>query len=143
MNRGGRYLEALAAVVRRSAIPYGYTITIWTSGAVLESRHGKPGIGQAYLFLVGAVGGFAAVALLASRSAPHRLEPASGALLRTGAINAVALGLALGAASLVAMIRGGAAWPIGSFVATTVYLLIASVELALAQRGSETASDAD
>jgi hypothetical protein len=71
MNGLTRYLEALAAVVRRSAIPYGYTITIWTSGAVLEHGHGTPDIGQAYLFLIGAVGGFAAVALIASRSAPR------------------------------------------------------------------------
>jgi hypothetical protein len=135
----GGYLRALATVVRRSAIPYGYTITIWTSGAVLEHGHGRPTLGQTYLFLLGAVGGFAVVALIAARSAPRRLEPAAGAVLLIGAINVLALGLALGAAALVSMIRGGAAWPLGSFAATTVYLLAASVELLLAQRGGEPA----
>jgi hypothetical protein len=140
MKRADRYLQALATVVRRSAIPYGYTITIWTSGAVLEHGHGRPTLGQTYLFLLGAVGGFAVIALIAARSAPRRLEPAAGALLRIGAINAVALGLALGAAALVSMVRGDAAWPLGSFAATTVYLLVASIELLLAQRGGEPAS---
>ncbi len=43
-----RYLAALATVVRGSAIPYGYTITIWTSGVVLEHGHPKPDVGQAW-----------------------------------------------------------------------------------------------
>jgi hypothetical protein len=87
MKRIGRYLQALATVVRRSAIPHDYTITIWTSGAVLEHGHGSLTLGQTYLFLLGAVGGFAAIALIAARSAPRSLEPAVGALLRIGAIN--------------------------------------------------------
>lgn len=134
MMKPARYLAALATVVRRTAIPYGYTITIWTAGATLEHGHGKPNVGQAYLFLLGAVGGFTAVALLAVRSTPHGLQSESVDLIRTGAINALALGASLGATALVAMIPGVAAWPVGSFAATTVYLLVASIELALAHR---------
>jgi hypothetical protein len=129
------YVQALATIVRRSAIPYGYTITIWTSGAVLEHAHRKAGVPQAYLFLLGAAAGYGMVGLLAWRGAPHRLEPASGDLLRTGAINVVATGLALGSATLVAKIPGTVAWPTGSFVATATYLLVAGVGLALAHRG--------
>jgi hypothetical protein len=129
-----RYFGALATVVRRTAVPYGYTITIWTAGAVLEHDHGRPGVGQAYLFVLGAVAGFATVALLAWGSAADRLEPASGDLLRTGAVNVIALAVALGAAALAAMIPGTAAWATGSFSATAAYLLIASIELALAHR---------
>jgi hypothetical protein len=46
----------------------------------------------------------------------------------------------LGAAALVSMIRGDAGWPLGSFAATSVYLLVASIELLLAQRGGEPGS---
>jgi hypothetical protein len=46
----------------------------------------------------------------------------------------------LGVAALVSMIRGDAAWPLGSFAATSIYLLVASIELLLAQRGGEPAS---
>lgn len=129
-----RYLSALATIARRSAIPYGFTITIWTAGAVLEHAHGTPDLGQTYLFLVGAVAGFGLVAVVASGSTAERLEPASGDLIRTGAINVIALSLALGAAALVAMIPTAAAWPVASFAATTVYLLIASIGLTVAHR---------
>ncbi len=143
MVRSTRYLPALATVVRRTAIPYGYTITIWTAGAVLEHGHRKPNVGQAYLFLLGAVAGFAAVALIAVRSTPQELQGESADLIRTGAINALALGSALGATALVATIPGVAAWPLGSFAATTVYLLVASVELALAHRKPTSQPDGD
>lgn len=136
MTRSRQYSEALATVVRRSAIPYGYTITIWTSGAALEHAHPRPGVTQAYLFLVGAVGGFAVVALLGVGASPRRLEPRSGDLVRTGVINAVALSLGLGAAALAALIPGTGAWPAGAFAATTVYLLVASVQLVVVHRGS-------
>jgi hypothetical protein len=56
-----RYLAALATVVRRTAIPYGYTITIWTAGSSLEHGHGKPAVGQAYAFPLWRRAGFAAV----------------------------------------------------------------------------------
>lgn len=134
MTEARRYLRALATIVRRTAIPYGYTITIWTAGAALEHGHPKPDLGQTYLFLLGAVAGFAAVALIAARGSPHELEAASGDLLRTGVINALALAAALGAAALAAMIPGTSAWPLGSFGATVVYLLVASLELTLAHR---------
>lgn len=84
--------------------------------------------------------GFVLVALAAWRSAPEQLEPAGGDLLRTGAINVIALSLALGGAALAAMIPGTAAWPIASFAATAAYLLIASIELTLAHRGADETS---
>lgn len=134
MTSSGRYLAALASVVQRTAIPYGYTITIWTAGAVLEHDHPKPNVAQAYLFLLGAVAGFAVIALLAARSNHHELDAASQDLVRTGVINALALATALGAAALVAMIPGASAWPLGSFAATAIYLLVASIELTIAHR---------
>lgn len=131
-----RYLDAVASVIRRTAIPYGYTITTWTAGAVIVHRHGTPNVGDAYLYLLGAVVGFGGVGLLAVRHTGHLFELASADMLRTGAINVVALSLALGAAALVAMIHGTVVWPLGSFVATTLYLLVASLDLILAHRHS-------
>jgi hypothetical protein len=139
----GRYLDAVASVVRRTAIPYGYTITIWTAGGVIVHRHGTPNVGDAYLYLLGAVAGFAGVGLLAVSHTAHRFELASADLLRTGAINVLALSLALGAAALIAMIHGTAVWPLGSFAATTIYLLVASADLILAHRDSAAGSQPD
>ena len=49
-----RYLSALATVLRGSALPYGYTITVWTSGMMLTHERGLPSVGEVFLFIVGA-----------------------------------------------------------------------------------------
>lgn len=133
MSFASGYARALATVVRRSAIPYGYTVTVWTSGAVLEHADRSPNVGDAFLFVAGAVAGFAVVGVLASVEG-HALEPRSGDLLRTGLLQALAVGLALGAAALVALLGGLVVWPLGSFAATLVYLAVAGIELALSHR---------
>jgi hypothetical protein len=63
-------------------------------------------------------------------------EPRHGAVRRTGMVHFLAVGAALGAATLVALIHSGVAWPLG-FVATGTYLALATLELTLAERGSE------
>jgi len=121
-------------VVRRSAIPYGYTLTVWTSGAAIERAHGTPSVGDTFLFLVGAVAGFAVLGLLARVERDPSLEPQRGDLIRTGLIQVIAVGLALGAAALVALIHSFAVWPLGGFAATLIYLAVAAFELAVATR---------
>ena len=50
-------------------------------------------------------------------------------------LHLLAVGGALGAATLVALIPSGLAWPLGSFLATSVYLAVATVELLLVDSG--------
>jgi hypothetical protein len=71
---------ALGTIVAASAAPYGYTISIWSSGAAL-----------------------------------HWL----------------AAGAAVGAAALLAEIHAWEAWPLGSFAATSIYILGAGAQLAV------------
>ncbi len=136
VTRAG-YSRALEAVVRRSAIPYGYALTLWSSGAVLEHSHGTPSVGVAFLFVAGAVAGFALVASLASREPGPPLEPEHGDLIRAGFVQALAVGLALGAAGLVSLLNGTVVWPLGSFAATLVFLAVAGIELALSHALTE------
>jgi hypothetical protein len=104
-----RYRSALRATVAASAAPYGYTLTIWTSGAVLSHAGGIPSTAEALLFLVGAVAAYALVGGLAFG------------------------GLAIVAASLVAeLVSGVPAWPLGAFLATTLYLFGSASQLAVA-----------
>jgi hypothetical protein len=42
-----RYRSALRATVAASAAPYGYTLTIWTTGAILSHARGIPNTGEA------------------------------------------------------------------------------------------------
>ena len=125
----GRYGSALAAVLRASALPYGYTVTVWTSGMMLTRERGEPSVGDVFLFMGGAVTAFLVLAVIARLAEGSQLEPAHDTLRRTGMLHFVAVGAALGAATLVALIKSGVAWPLGAFTATATYLSLASAEL--------------
>lgn len=56
------YRGSLADVVGSVGIPYGYTLTIWSTGALCIGRFGLPHPGEVFLF---AAGGTVAYALLA------------------------------------------------------------------------------
>lgn len=131
---GDRYASALATVLRGSALPYGYTLTVWTSGIVLIRERGMPSVGEVFLFLVGAVAAFALLGIVVRLTRGTPFDPPRGALRHTGMVHFLAVGAALGAAALIALIHSGVAWPLGAFVATLTYLGLASLELALAAR---------
>jgi hypothetical protein len=126
---GNRYAHSLATVLRGSAIPYGYTVTVWTSGMMLTRQRGEPSVGEVFLFMVGAVSAFILLGAIVRivRGAPY--EVPAGGLRRTGMLQFIAISAALGSATLVSLIRSGVAWPLGAFVATCVYLLGTTAEL--------------
>lgn len=81
-----RLPRALRTVVTRSALPYGYTLTVWSSGAVLMHEHGPPAVGDGFMFIAG--GGVARVARVARAPGDGEpLGPASGSLERAGVLN--------------------------------------------------------
>jgi hypothetical protein len=126
-----RYLSALATVLRGSALPYGYTVTVWTSGMMLAHERGQASVGEVFLFMVGAVAGFALLGLVVRLSGAVPFEPPYGVLRRTGMIQLLAVSGALGGATLVALIPSGIAWPFGAFIATATYLALATFDLTL------------
>jgi hypothetical protein len=127
-----RYVSGLATVLRGSALPYGYTLTVWTSGMMLTRERGTPSVGHVFLFALGAVGAFALLGAIVRVARGNPFDPPLGALRLTGMIHVLAVGAALGLATLIALIHSGVAWPLGAFVATTTYLSLAAVELILA-----------
>jgi hypothetical protein len=127
-----RYRAALATVLGGSALPYGYTVTVWTSGMMLTRERGIPSVGEVFLFMVGAVSAFVLLAVVGKLIGAAAFEPPPGTLRRVGMIHFVAVGGALGSATLVALIHSGVAWPFGAFVATATYLALATLELAVA-----------
>ena len=134
--RTGRSLQAaMGTIVAASAAPYGYTISIWSSGAVLMQSHGTPRVAEVFAFVAGALTGFGLMGLLA-RGGLTRAEPNTHPPDRVlaGAMHWLAAGAAVGAAALVARIEGWEAWPLAAFAATAIYILGASVQLALVTR---------
>ena len=123
---------ALGTMVAASAAPYGYTVTIWSSGAVLMHAHGVPSIADVFLFLAGALTGFGLLGLLA-HGAVARMESLdhAGDRVIAGTLHWLAVGSAVGCVTLIALVHDWEAWPLGSFAATTIYIAGASLQLAL------------
>jgi hypothetical protein len=116
--------------VAASAAPYGYTVTLWSSGAVLLRSHGTPHVAEVFAFLAGALAGFELMALLARGSlgrADLLGDPADR--VRAGMLHVLAVGGSVGAVALLAEIDSWPAWPLSAFAATACYLFLASLEL--------------
>ena len=133
------YASALATVLRLAVVPYGYTLTVWTSGMTLMRHRGSPTTADIFLFMAGAVTAFGLLAAVVRRAsgAPFEaapFEPAPRTVRRTGVANLIAVGAALGSVSLVALIPSVVAWPLGAFAATAVYLATATAALAISDR---------
>jgi hypothetical protein len=128
-----RYRSALRATVAASAAPYGYTLTIWTSGAVLSHARGIPSSAAALLFLLGAVTAYALVGGIAFEGLSEHLVPEPARSVVWGGLHFFSVGLAILAASLVAhFVQSDAAWPLGGFAVTALYLLASATQLAVA-----------
>ena len=124
------YRKRLRVTVGASAAPYGYTLATWTTGAVITHARGIPDASAALTFMAGAVVGFAFVGTLAFGGVTRRFDRDHGETpLIWGSLRLFSVGLAIGAASIVAYyVEGPVAWPLGGFLSTTTYLLVAGAE---------------
>lgn len=128
--------RAFATMVEGTAAPYGYTITIWSGGALLMHYRSAPRVWEVFLFAVGAVLGFTFLGAVGS-PVIKRVKPLPGGSARAwaGMLDWFAIGLAVGAVALIAQIASWVAWPLGAFAGTLLYLAVASLQLALAAAG--------
>jgi hypothetical protein len=129
----GTYRQAARQAVAMSIAPYGYTLTVWTSGAVLTHARGIPSTADALLFMLGSVVGFALVGVTAfgGHTARLRIEAQQPALW--AGFHVLSVGAAIGLATLIAhLLEDSGAWPLGGFAATTSYLVVLAAQLALA-----------
>jgi hypothetical protein len=127
--------DALDTVVAGSAAPYGYTVSLWSSGAILTHAHGAPDVLDVVLFALGALTGFAVLGLAATTIAAAAASvDRDSERVEAGMLNWLAVGAALGSVVLLAEIPGRIAWMLGSLAATGLYLWGASTQLALVDR---------
>ena len=141
MPQRSAYLRALDIALHGAGIPYGYAITVWSSGSALTGAQGKPSVGNILLFAAGAAVAYGVLRFLTKEADgdPASQLTRSPHLVRAGAIHVTAMGLAIGSAALIGQIPGGVAWPLGGFAATLLYLGITTVEKALQQHEREDA----
>ena len=137
--RDSAYLRALETALHGAGLPYGYAITVWSTGAVLIGAQGTPSVGRVFLFAAGAASAYGVLRFLtqAAEGEAGTQLTRSPHLIRAGAIHVAAIGLAIGAAALIARIESALAWPLATFAATLLYLGVSSVEKALLDRERE------
>ena len=124
--------RAFATMIEASAAPYGYTITIWCSGALLFHYRRPLHPWEVFVFLAGAVLAFSLLGM-AGRAVIGRVRPLPVGPARAwaGVLDWFAIGLSVGAVALIAQIPSWVAWLLAPFVATLIYLSAASIQLAL------------
>lgn len=122
---GARYRHGLRKAVGTGAGPYGYTLTVWTTGAVLIHARGAPTTLEALLFMLGAVVGFAAVDAVAFRNNPGIRGRATSHPVLWGSFLFVPVAASLGAH----FVQGSAAWPLAGLTATAIYLTFVTAQI--------------
>ncbi len=100
---------------------------------MLSHARGIPDSAEALLFLCGAVIAFALVGGVAFGGLLEQLSPEPTRAVVWGGLHLFSVGLAIAAATLVAhLLTDPAAWPIGGFLATAIYLTASALQLTLA-----------
>jgi hypothetical protein len=138
-----RYKRGLHASVRNNASAYGFSVTITASFGLLTSALGTPSAPEIFAFAGGAVAAFALVELVVSGGYRQDLEDEPPNVKDVGSsVSVLSVGLAMACAYALGRLLGGfAAWPVGSFVATSVYLFLFGVELGLIEHLSRRKGD--
>lgn len=125
--------RAFGTTISASAAPYGYTVSIWSTGALLIHFRGNPNVWEIFLFALGAVAGYALLGRLGTiimrRSPPLRSQSLK---VEAGMFDWLAVGLSAGAAALLDQIPTWTVWPLSSALVTIIYITATSVQLHLA-----------
>jgi len=134
-----RYRKNLRSSVAASAAPYGYTLTVWSSGAVAIDQLGKPHLAQILLFMAGAVLAFVLVEVVAYGSLRVRLVSGDApAIAVWGNAHWVSAGVAIlavwGVDHALSRTPG---WAASGFLATGLYLLLNAAQVTAASRVEE------
>jgi hypothetical protein len=128
------YRNGLAATLTAVALPYGYTLTVWSAGELLRRAHPPPGVAEIILFVAGAACSYGALRFAVGNAE----EPLSGIgryrVARAGTVHLAAITAAVGVAAALATVPGFAAWPLVPFCSTASYLAIVALEQAFEVR---------
>jgi hypothetical protein len=120
--------------VRSAGLPYGYTVTMWSSGQVLIHFHGTPNLGLVALFAGGALLGYG-ILQLATQSpgeAPELHLGGSPTWLRGGPIQALAVATTLVTVAAAGWLLSPAlSWILGGMATVLGYLGVTGIEYAL------------
>jgi len=129
------FFRAVETSVHGAGLPYGYAITVWSTGAALIGEHGPAKPGFIFMFAGGAAAAYGVLKVLTWKTQQEAERPLTKSPhpVRAGLIHVGAIALAIAAAVAVAEISGDIPWFLASFCATLVYLSGSSIEVALVE----------
>jgi hypothetical protein len=126
-----RFRKTLAHVAGLLAVPYGYTVSLWTASSVPAAHFGPPGGGEIVAFVAGAMLAFLLVGAVARVDLAHQVpSPVSSAIVLN--IQPL-LALVLAPVSLLAPWKP-AGFGLASFLVTLGYAIGVTVFLEVAAR---------
>lgn len=133
-------IEALERNLISESKAYGYTLTIWGAGGLLITVFGVPTIAEVFLYVGGALAGFAALAWVAFTGfLAEETPPTEVSVVVAGMVHVLATigNLLLSYLLVVALERfgqGEIAYPLVGFQATASYNLLLLIEQFVAVR---------
>ncbi len=117
------YVDGLATTLSSAAVPYGYAVAIWSSGALLMNRHSTPHVVDVILFAAGTAAGYTVLRIGSRNGEPRRPEGLGRhSMLRGGAVHLTSISAGIAAAGLLARLPAAAAWAVAPLAATVLYL---------------------
>lgn len=125
-----RFRHGLATALTATALPYGYSLAVWSSGELVSHAHRPPNTVDVILFVAGAAAGFGLLRLSVGDIEEQAAGIGRGHVIRAGTIHVVGIMGATGAAAAIAQVSVPAAWALVSFCSTIVYLGVVAVEQA-------------
>ena len=127
--------QSLRSSVSVSMAPYGYTLTVWGSGALAIEALGRPSVLDALLLMAGAVLAFLALEGFAYGTVSPRMTAGPAATVTLwGSAHWLSAGSAIAAAWLVTRgVHGPAGWLLAGLVPTIAYLLLDASQVTLAR----------
>lgn len=133
-NRARSYRMSLARTVGAMDLPFGYTLTIWSSGALAVARYGVPTRGDVLVFLLGGLSAY----LLATWIALAHLGAMTPARIRrSSSFNVLSIVAAIVVSGLTGVIQTSLiGFAVAGFTGTMVYLLGISLFNWLLVRGA-------
>ncbi len=113
--------NAIGRVTSILSIPYGYTVSLWSAGALTYTRLGPPSAADVMLFVMGAVAAFVALAHLGRDHLETEIPMRVPWLVVVNLFPIVAALVVL--AFPARMVSRNLAYFAGSFMATAAYIL--------------------
>lgn len=126
------FTATLRWVIASSATSYGYTLTIWATGAVVLHHRGIPTEADALSFVLGAIAAFAVVGFVANRGLPRVSPPHPRSFRLWQALHLLSVAVAIGGAAVITrLLHTWMAWPASGFTATAAYLMVLAAQLSV------------